>query len=53
VYLAHEHLKYHIENAMKSALKDVNSQITGGGIEAAVKQSLAEVQTKLRSEVKV
>lgn len=52
VFLANKHLQYSITKAMEKALADVNGGITGG-IEAAVKQTLAEVQQKLKIEVKV
>ena len=46
-FLMDKHLKYHIQAAVEGALKDANSAISGGIVEA-VKLSLAEVQAKLK-----
>lgn len=51
-YLMDKHLQYAIERAMKDALANANSSITKG-IADAVKIALAEVQAKLKVEVKV
>lgn len=50
-HLVNSHLKYSIETAMKQALANANSQIVGG-LEAAVKHALGEVQKKLSVSVK-
>lgn len=50
-HLVHEHLQYSIQIAMKQALADANSKIVGG-IEAAIKIKLAEVQESLKVSVK-
>jgi hypothetical protein len=49
-YLIHEHLHYHIENAMKEAMKNANDSIIGG-IEKAVKMKLTEVAEKFNVKV--
>jgi hypothetical protein len=51
-HMIDRHLKYSIETAMQQALKDANSSITKG-LADAVKIALAEVQAKLKVEVKV
>jgi hypothetical protein len=51
-YLMDKHLQYSITVAMQEALKTANSSITKG-LADAVKMSLAEVQAKLKVEVKV
>lgn len=52
VHLMEKHLQGHIDAAMKQALANANSTISKG-IADAVKMSLAEVQAKLKVEVKV
>lgn len=49
-YMVHQHLHFSIERAMKQALNDANSSITGG-LENAVKLALAEAQAKLKVTV--
>lgn len=51
-YLVNQHLQYSIETAMKGAMKIATSGIAKG-IEETVKVKLAEVQEKLKVEVKV
>jgi hypothetical protein len=49
-YLIDKHLQFHIENAMKDALKQANNAIAGG-IEQAIKMKLAEVLNGLKLKV--
>lgn len=51
-HMVHKYLHHQIEGAMKDALKTANEKIVGG-IEAAVKASLAEIQAKLVAKVEV
>lgn len=51
-HLVHKHLHYSIETAMKDAMKIATSGIAKG-IEETIKVKLAEVQEKLKVEVKV
>ncbi len=51
-FMMNEHLQYSIKIAMEKALADANSTISKGLAEA-VKIALAEVQQKLKVEVKV
>lgn len=50
-HLVHQHLHYSIENAMKQAMAQANSQIVKG-IEETVKTKLGEISQKLKVEVK-
>jgi hypothetical protein len=52
-HMIHQHLHYHIENAIKDMLKKANESIVGG-IEETVKMKLAEIQTALsvKTEIK-
>lgn len=52
-HMVHEHLAFHISNAMQAALKTANSAIVQG-LEQTVKIKLAEIQTALsvKTEVK-
>ena len=51
-YMVNHLLKYSIEGAMQTALKDANSAIVGG-IDGAVKQALANVVASLKTTVSV
>ena len=51
-YMVNHLLKYSIEGAMQTALKDANSAIVGG-IDGAVKQALANVVATLKTTVSV
>lgn len=46
-----EHLQFHIETAMKTALENANKSIVGG-LAQAVRVALAEIGDKLKVEVK-
>lgn len=50
-YLVNAHLHYHIETAMKEALKNANSVIVGG-LEAAAKAGLQQALAGLKVDVK-
>lgn len=52
VFLIEKHLHYSISQAMEGALRQANSTIAGG-IEAAVKKSVRDIQDKLKVTVKV
>jgi hypothetical protein len=49
-FLVHQHLQYSIENAMKAALVEANSQIANG-IAETVKLKLGEITQKLSAKV--
>lgn len=51
-YLINSFLRSHIENSMKTVVGDANKLIVGG-LEKAVKASLAEIGARLKVEVKV
>ena len=50
-FMVDEHLQYSISAAMKTAVKDVNSQLANG-IAETVKAQLAQIVAKLKVEVK-
>lgn len=51
-HLIHQHLHYHISNAMEKALKDANSHIVNG-LEETIKIKLAEISKSLKVGLKV
>lgn len=50
-HMIHKHLHYSIENAMKQAMANANSQIAKG-LEETAKMKLSEIAAKLKVEVK-
>lgn len=51
-YLINSFLRFHIEDAMKTIIGDANKHLVGG-LEKAVKASLAEISSRLKVDVKV
>lgn len=51
-YLISSHLRFHIETAMKEALKNANASIAGG-IEEAIKKRLSEILGRLKVSASV
>lgn len=52
VHLIREHFKYTMQTAIEQLMKEANQQIAGG-IETAVKNTLAEILTNLKIDTKV
>lgn len=52
VHLIDQHLHYHISDAMKTAVRQINESISGG-LEEAVKASISRLQKSLKVSVEV